>query len=190
LVFYKTALSGEDQSKVPRWVGINNVANILDDTVTAIDKIKQNNQDAFDANDGDTTDLTDFENTLTDSYNTYSGSELDNPNPAISKRGSVTKITPNYITLYGDYNTNSTALNVIHKEFDTKLKAIFDLRQTAQDSSQEITDNADTIKVKIQDISSNINNFKEPFDTLSADVLDTWIEAVIIFNKYYYILKI
>lgn len=143
-----------------------------------MDTITQNAQTAFEASDSDTTDLTDFQDTLTDSYNTYSVSKLNNPNPAPSKSGGVTQIEPEYITKYGDSNEEGTSLNAIFVEFDAKIKVTFDFRQSAQDATDQITNNSDEIKTKLEDININVQNMKEPFDTLSADVLDTWIEAV------------
>jgi hypothetical protein len=178
LVFYKTAVSGEDPAQVPRWLGINNVANILDSTLTAVDTITSNSQTAFKPSDSDTTDLNDFKNSLTNSYNTYSGSKLNNPNPAPSKAGGVTQIQPLYITKYGDYLKDGTTLNSIYVEYDTKIRVTFDYRKSAQDATTEITNNAGEVKQKLQEIKTNVNNFINPFNKLSEDVIGSWIDVV------------
>jgi len=189
MVFYRTALKGEDTGKTPRWIGINNIANILDDTLTAIDTITQNVATAFNSQDGNTDDLTDFQTTLQTSYNTFSTRKIKNPNPAASKSNGITEITPIYIENYGTFDKKDTILNTIYQEFDTKLKATFDFRQTAEDASKEIEANSSEVRTKIQDIKTNVDNLKKPFDTLSNDVISEWVNVVKIKLKLFHLIS-
>lgn len=186
LVFYQTAVKGEDSGKSPRWIGINNIANILDDTLTAIDTITQNVATAFNAQDGNTDDLADFQTTLQTSYNTFSPRKIKNPNPAASLSNGITEITPIYIENYGAFDKKDTILNSIFQEFEVKLQATFEFRQTAEDASKEIEANSNEVRTKIQDIKTIVDELQKPFDTISADLLSNQVNAVKIKLKFFH----
>jgi hypothetical protein len=182
MVFYQDTVNGQNSTATPRWIGINEIGNTLDSTLTAIDAIIANGANAFPSSDDDNGSLVDFTNTLDSSYTTFSSSQLNNPNPQPLQAGGITVITPLYINNYGDYQTSGTTLNSIYREFDTKLQASYDIRTTTKGYVTDFTNNANSVKQQVTLIKQAINDFQIPFDSFSDSVVGTWIDVV----KYYY----
>ncbi len=177
LIFYNDVVNGQNVDTTPKWVGISGIKNILTQTGAKIDEISKAYPNAFSSNSWASTDSKNYIDRLTNSYNTFGSRSLNNPNPANSLKGSVTKISPIYIKLFGDYTKANTALNTIYKEFDTKIKFGVTLMDKAKESSSYVNQYTSEIKTTLNDISSKINSFTSSFDQISTSVIDQWIDA-------------
>ncbi len=116
-------------------------------------------------------------NSLSNSYSTYGISTLTNPNPANSLKGGVTKITPLYIKLYGNYTVSNTALNAIYQEYNTKITASVNLMSQAQQYSSYINTYMNDIKSTLASIQSNVATFTSAFSQINTTVIDNWVTA-------------
>jgi hypothetical protein len=162
---------------MPKWIGITNIQTTLSNTQTALDKIAAAFPTAFSDNSWANSATTNFENKLTSSYTTYSASQLTNPNPATSLKGGVSKITPLYITQYGDYKTSGTALNIIYQEYSTLIKGSLTLLDQAKTYTTNVNTYMIDIKSTLTNIQNNVNTMTSAFNSISTDVLDKWIDA-------------
>jgi len=177
MVFYKDTFNGQNSTATPRWLGINQVGNALDNTIIALNTIVSNEGSAFPSTDDDQGLLADFTNTLSTS-GSFSSSELTNPNPEISKADGKANITPLYITNYGSYTASGSTLNTIYQEFDTKLQGSYDLRSSAQSYVNTFQSNTAGITSKLQSVRDGIFNLQTPFNKFSDSVITTWIDVV------------
>ena len=177
MLFYNDVVNGESKSTTPKWVGITSIKNTLTQTSAALDKIAQNFATAFSANSWATTEPQNFENSLVTSFNSFSTQTLDNPNPASSLKGGVTKVIPIYIALYGDYTKSGTALNSIYTEYNTKIKASITLMDQAKTYSTGVNYYMADIKATLSTIQSNVNTMTSGFDQISDTVISSWIQA-------------
>lgn len=166
---------GQSKNTTPVWIGIQNIQYKLGNTSAALNTIAQNSATAF-SNTGWTKTLPNqFITDLQNNYNTYKSSTLKNRNPATSKAGGVTTITPTYIKTYGDYQTQYTALNNIYLEFNTKIQASITAINNAQSYSQQITTSINQIQSNLNNIETQIGTLSSTFETDVGNVLSTWI---------------
>ena len=170
-------MNGQNTNNLPKWIGISGIKDILTKTEVQLDKISQAYPSAFSNNDWASKDSADFEKSLSDSYSSFSASTLNNPNPANSLKGGVSKITPIYIKLYGNYKEPNTALNTVYKEFDLKISGSITLMNRAKEYSTNLNAYMSDIKNTLRSIRSNVDSFTSSFDKISTDVIDTWIDA-------------
>ena len=177
LLFYNNVVNGQNVQTTPKWVGITGIKNLLAQTSAKIDEISKAYPNAFSSNNWASTDSKNYMDSLTNSYNTFGTRTLNNPNPANSLKGGVTKITPLYIKLYGDYTKANTALNTIYKEFDTKITFAVTLMDKAKESSSYVNTYTDQIKSTLNDINSKVATFTSSFDEISSSIIDQWIDA-------------
>jgi hypothetical protein len=178
MVFYSDTINGQNSTATPRWIGINRLANVLDNTIDALNTIITNGASAFPSSEDDQGTLVDFTDTLTNSYNTYSTSNLTNPNPQVSKSGGVTEILPLYINDYGDYSTAGTTLNSIYEEFNTKLQGSYTLRSDAQSYVSDFQSNANDVTAQLTSVRDGMFNLQTTVNTFSNSVITTWINVV------------
>lgn len=99
---YYNVLNGQNITTTPRWVGTTGIQQRLNDISSALSQISVNTDNVFKnaSNNFINTDPPQFERSLNNLFNTYGQSTLDNPNPANSQKGGVTKVTPIYITVF------------------------------------------------------------------------------------------
>lgn len=177
LLFYNDVVVGETKTTFPKWIGINSITKTLSDTQTALDKIAAAFPTAFSDNSWANSASKDFENKLTTSYTSYSASQLTNPNPATSLKAGFSKITPLYISAYGDYKTSGTALNLIFQEYSTLIKGSITLLDEAKTYTTNVNAYMSDIKSTLTNIQNNVNTMTSAFNSISTDVLDKWIDA-------------
>jgi hypothetical protein len=102
LTFYFEILNGQNVTTIPRWIGISAIQGRLTDIQNALATISQNTDNIFKnaSNNFINTDPPQFENNVNTLNNNYGQSTLPNPNPAASQKGTNTRMTPDYITVY------------------------------------------------------------------------------------------
>ena len=162
---------------MPKWIGINPIKKTLADTSLALDKIALAFPTAFSDNSWSNGATANFEKKLGESYKTYSGQTLNNPNPANSLKGAVAKITPLYMTQYGDYTTSGTALNIIYQEYNTVIKGSLTLMDQAKQYSTNVNTYMADIKSTLNNIQNNVNTMTGAFDSISTEVIDILVDA-------------
>lgn len=167
---------------MPRWIGVSGIEQTLQGTINAIDQIVVNSNEAFKDNSWTQTEPQKFENKLSEAYSSYFQTTIDNPNPSPSQSGGIQNIQPLYITNYGNYTNDGTALNSIYQEFDQKIKAAATLINSAQSYSTQITVASNDIKQTIGGVQIEISNFRTQLNSIEVDVMDQWITYQDTFN--------
>jgi hypothetical protein len=177
-------MSGEETTKLPRWVGISNVVKVFDDTEKAVDAIIEGYAKSLPDTSWATEDVKSFQDNLVSSHNSFSSSKLVNQNPSPSKKNGVNDIIPVYIDAYGPYEKQGSTLNYVWQEFDSKVKIAVSRINDAKSSSQIITVAGNEIKNKIVDIKNRVNSLTSNFNSISDNILDSWIDVVQ--NNFYF----
>jgi hypothetical protein len=181
LTFYNNTINGENKNSTPRWIGVTGIQGVLSKTSSAIDTVAQNSQTAFQNTQWTTTDPPAFESQLNSTYYKFSSSSLTNYNPANSKKTNQ-KITPVYISNYGEYSKSGTLLNSVYQEFSLRIKSSITLIDQAKEYSKTISQYSQPIKDQINNINTSLQPLTSTFTKIEDDIIKNWIDYVNIFS--------
>jgi hypothetical protein len=169
LLFYNDVVNGQNVTTVPRWIGIEGVSDTLSKTRSALSEIAEEAEKVSTSDDPwIETDPPAFEKKLSEAYNSYRTSSLPRPNPASSQNGGVTTIVPLYVQEYGNYTQSGTILNIIYKEYSTKISASIQFLNQAKGAASSIGTYESQIQDQLQSAQENINTFSSTFDTVES----------------------
>jgi len=185
LTFYSNTVEGQNITTTPRWIGVNKIRAVLQETGGALDTIAKNSDTAFSNTSWTESEPPKFEKLLNDTYNVLSTKTLSNRNPAASKKV-VSTITPTYISSYGGYTKDKTLLNLIYQEFNTKIKASITYIDSAKNQSKFVSRNVESIKNSINNIDTSMKPLSDAFTTLESTIITQWIDYVIFFLTFYF----
>jgi hypothetical protein len=175
--FYYNTESGQQISTTPRWIGVKNIKTTLTNTISALDEISKNSNNAFANSNWTKTEPENFKQNLTYTYNLFSTSSIPNTNPASSLKRQVT-ITPTYISNLGGYQKSGTLLNTIYQEFDKKISASITLIEQAQTYSKEITKYSQPIKDSLNTVVKSLEPLETGFSNINKNVIVPWGDIV------------
>lgn len=177
LHFYDNVKNGQNTTITPKWIGITGIKTTLDETQNALDNIAKNSNNAFQNSSWTQTEPDEFRRNLTNTYNKFSGSTLNNYNPSPSNKQTTT-LVPIYIERLGDYQKENTALSSINLEFDKKISVSIKLIEEAQKYSKEITKYSQPIKDALNSVKNQLTPLENSFNNVENDVIKEWNNAV------------
>lgn len=175
--FYYNTRFGEDIKTTPRWIGISGIKTTLQDTITALDEISKNSNNAFKDSSWTKTEPDEFKKNLTNVYEKFRNSFLTNTNPSASNK-KVNAITPTYISNLGNYQKDNTLLNIIYKEFDLKISASITMIDQAKQYSGEINKYSQPIKDSLNKVITGLDPLDNSFNRVDKDVVTPWSDIV------------
>ena len=173
--FVYNVIDGQSVEKIPKWIGVSGVQNILKQTK---DEINNNLQES-------TTDFQTNANSLDTSFNNWKTTTLPNAYTSVNNQkidwqgygneyqektsSPYYKLVPSYVTTYGPYTDSGTTLYGVHQEF-TAIKEVID---NANANIQDTIANAEFTS-SLEDASVQIQDLQDQFDKLSNDIIDPW----------------
>ena len=173
--FVYDVIDGQSVERIPKWIGVSGVQNILQQT---IDEIENNLHDSSINFQTSAIDLEDsFEDwktiSLQNSYDNVKG--LDIPWDGIGQEYPPLtptphyNLVPSYVSTYGPYTDSTTTLYAVHQEF-TAIKDVID---NANSNIQDTIANEDFTST-LSDSSAQIQDLHDQFDKISNDIIDPW----------------
>ena len=173
--FYDTVLHGESEEvQLPRWDGIEKIANKLDETAKLIDSIEFNIEDCTSA-----INAIRNQNNLSTIIQT-----LDDEVPRI--RDSIKKINPKFDLLetYTPKNNPDSELGQIYNEYINHIEVPFTILNNSQKPFEEIVRNKHEFSNSLSKSANTISKIENRFNDIADKVLDEWYTLQSKINSY------
>ena len=177
---YKTVTNGEEKTTIPKWIGVTNLTNTLQETKNAISKVKA---------DVDLLHLSKLDSSTFDNYykqavqeyeanvDKYSQKEQEIDNYSI-QYNNPPFIIPQYIANFNKYLDELLQEKILVMDFGINYI------NKVKEASSQINENADVVISSIDEASVNIQDLESTFTDLADDVLDDWVKYQDYVNDY------
>lgn len=152
--FTYNSINGYTTNDTPKWAGYQNLKEIFEQTITAIDDLNNNYDNMFLHYDNILTHDQDYLNSISTYSTTYGEKTIKSPNPDTTDR-----IITIYQKLYAPYTSKTTLLGEIYSKYTNSLNKIIK-------TMIKIKNDIDTIKTNSNDIKNLLTSINSEYDKL------------------------
>ena len=169
--FTFNSINGIKYSTLPKWAGYQNLKNLFDSTIAAVDDLDANYSLLFPYYDSIVTQDTDYIDSIITYSTEYGEKEIKSPNP-----DSTEKIHPIYQSLYAPYTTSSTSLGYIYSTYMNSINLIVTSMKNIKSDIDNIKSNSSDLKVLLTSLSSEFDNLITVYTTIENNLVENYLK--------------
>lgn len=169
LKFFDHALYGDEQTTLPKWVGVENITKTLSDTILEVRNMSVKASTAFQKLDALNSNDTLYSNNIQESKAFYT--PLKGPS-------TLNGIYPLWAYQYQDETKVNLMLGQINIEYTVIIKSVISLMNELFNDTSVMTEQTDAVVQSLENVNSEIQSLTEMVNSIYSKVSDAFITTI------------